>query len=144
MLIPENSSKIIVPSGYSGFAFSENNIVQNVDIKSIIFSHYNSNDNKINFKKIDYLCSYISFTVSIKYINYKIEINKYLKIGKINIYKIELKHLFEENGFQIIENNILNTPTSELDLSQLSKAELNEINYWKPVTYNEILFNEWD
>ena len=38
----------------------------------------------------------------------------------------------------------LRTPLSQVDLSALDPGEHDQINYWKPATVGELLFNYWD
>lgn len=38
----------------------------------------------------------------------------------------------------------LDTSLSQVDLSALSRHEHHQINYWKPTTVGELLFNFWD
>lgn len=46
--------------------------------------------------------------------------------------------------FEALTAEALNTPVSRADLSQLAKVEHQQIDYWRPDTVGQILFNYWD
>ncbi|SIN44807.1 hypothetical protein [Micromonospora cremea] len=45
---------------------------------------------------------------------------------------------------QVLTVNQLQTPLSQVDLSNLHPGEHDQIRYWKPTTAGELLFNFWD
>ncbi|MEV0789408.1 hypothetical protein [Kribbella sp. NPDC050459] len=45
---------------------------------------------------------------------------------------------------QVLTVGELQTPLSQVDLSALAPHEHNQIDYWKPTTGGELLFNFWD
>ncbi|MGW5576364.1 hypothetical protein [Micromonospora chokoriensis] len=45
---------------------------------------------------------------------------------------------------QVLTAEQLRTPLSQVDLSALEPAVQDQINYWKPTTVGELLFNFWD
>lgn len=57
---------------------------------------------------------------------------------------------FIESPFDIIDTNVNVLTQPELEQSwydivgELSKAELEQIKYWKPNTVGDIIFNFWD
>jgi len=57
---------------------------------------------------------------------------------------------FIENPFSITDSNICVLTLSELQqdwhniVGELNKAELKQIEYWKPNTVGDIIFNFWD
>ena len=57
---------------------------------------------------------------------------------------------FIESPFDIIDTNVNVLTLPELEQSwhdivgELSKAELEQIKYWKPNTVGDIIFNCWD
>jgi hypothetical protein len=46
-------------------------------------------------------------------------------------------------AFRMMTVQELHTPTALVDLSELSGAEHDQINYWKPATLGDLLFNFW-
>jgi hypothetical protein len=50
----------------------------------------------------------------------------------------------EVSDLQIMTARQLSTPLTQTDLSDLHPSEHNQINYWKPNTVGELLFNFWD
>jgi hypothetical protein len=46
--------------------------------------------------------------------------------------------------YTVLTKEYLDTPISLKHLSTLSKAELKQISYWKPLTVGEVIFNHWD
>jgi hypothetical protein len=46
--------------------------------------------------------------------------------------------------YTVLTKEYLDTPISLKHLSTLSKAELEQISYWKPLTVGEVIFNHWD
>lgn len=51
---------------------------------------------------------------------------------------------FEAAGLRPLPAGELDTPTTRLDLSDLTEAEHAQIRYWRPRTLGELLFNWWD
>jgi hypothetical protein len=47
-------------------------------------------------------------------------------------------------AFGVMTVQELHTPAAVVDLSELSRAERDQINYWKPATLGDLLFNFWD
>jgi hypothetical protein len=47
-------------------------------------------------------------------------------------------------AFSVMTVQELHTPAAVVDLSELSRAERDQINYWKPATLGDLLFNFWD
>ncbi|KAB1100218.1 hypothetical protein F6X54_32120 [Micromonospora aurantiaca] len=45
---------------------------------------------------------------------------------------------------QVLTVNQLQTPLAQIDLSLLDPGEHHQIDYWKPITLGELLFNSWD
>jgi hypothetical protein len=45
---------------------------------------------------------------------------------------------------EVLPVDQLRTPLSKVDLSALDSHEHDQINYWKPTTVGELLFNFWD
>ncbi|MGR6320336.1 hypothetical protein Q2K19_24185 [Micromonospora soli] len=45
---------------------------------------------------------------------------------------------------QVLTTEQLRTPLTQADLSDLDPHEHDQINYWKPTTVGELLFNFWD
>lgn len=56
----------------------------------------------------------------------------------------ELRDAFERQGFEVALPDELNRSTIEADLTKLNPAEIEQINYWKPKTIGEIIFNWFD
>lgn len=52
--------------------------------------------------------------------------------------------VFENAGFEVLAPAALNTPSSALDLTELTRAERADLRYWRPGTVGELLFNWWD
>lgn len=74
---------------------------------------------------------FIAFASSVGYGSIKfIDIN-------IPVYPLETK-------YQILNISKLSKQYDIEDLKSLSKIEIEQINYWKPVTVGEIIFNYWD
>jgi hypothetical protein len=46
--------------------------------------------------------------------------------------------------YTVLTKEYLDTPLSLEYLSSLSKAELEQVSYWKPETVGEVIFNHWD
>lgn len=46
--------------------------------------------------------------------------------------------------YTVLSKEILNRALTADHLSTLSKAELEQITYWKPETIGEVIFNNWD
>ncbi len=46
--------------------------------------------------------------------------------------------------YTILTAEELGTPVWQVDLSNLGEAELEQIEYWKPETVGELVFNFWD
>jgi hypothetical protein len=46
--------------------------------------------------------------------------------------------------YTVLTKEFLDTPISSKHLSTLSKAELEQVSYWKPKTVGEVIFNSWD
>lgn len=52
---------------------------------------------------------------------------------------------FSKSGeFTCITLGELNTPVSELDLSELSDGEMKELRSWRPRNLGELVYNWWD
>ncbi|MGW2146084.1 hypothetical protein ACWCOT_17390 [Nonomuraea bangladeshensis] len=47
-------------------------------------------------------------------------------------------------GFTVLGTSLLMSPLTKVDTTALSAAEWREIEYWKPKTLGELLFNAWD
>ncbi|WP_432924689.1 hypothetical protein ACQPZZ_30385 [Microbispora sp. CA-135349] len=47
-------------------------------------------------------------------------------------------------AFRVLTSAELNTPIGLIDMSNLERAERNQIAYRKPQTLGELLFNYWD
>ncbi|MGC3862294.1 hypothetical protein ACPSM1_19140 [Micromonospora chersina] len=45
---------------------------------------------------------------------------------------------------QVLTVDQLQTPVAQVDLSALDSHEHDQINYWKPTTLGDLLFNSWD
>ncbi|MEW2386522.1 hypothetical protein AB0873_31335 [Micromonospora sp. NPDC047707] len=45
---------------------------------------------------------------------------------------------------QVLTVEQLRTPLAQVDLSALAPYERDQVNYWKPTTVGELLFNFWD
>jgi hypothetical protein len=50
----------------------------------------------------------------------------------------------EVSDLQIMTAHQLSTPLTQTDLSDLHSSEHEQINYWRPRTVGELLFNFWD
>ena len=46
-------------------------------------------------------------------------------------------------GYNVLKADILNSPFRK-DESELSECELRQIDYYSPVTFGNVIFNEWD
>lgn len=46
--------------------------------------------------------------------------------------------------YTVLTKEYLDTPLLVEHLSSLSKAELEQVSYWKPMTVGEVIFNHWD
>lgn len=46
--------------------------------------------------------------------------------------------------YTVLTKDYLDTPITSEHLSSLSKAELEQISYWRPKTVGEVIFNNWD
>ncbi|WP_339912222.1 hypothetical protein [Symmachiella dynata] len=46
--------------------------------------------------------------------------------------------------YQVLTADDLAHPINESMVGNLSKAELHQMNYWKPQTMGEVIFNYWD
>ena len=56
-----------------------------------------------------------------------------------------LASAFRQAGsFQVLAQELLNAAPTEEDLSELSAAEHDQIQYWKPKRLGDIIFNTWD
>ncbi|MCT9076504.1 hypothetical protein [Streptomyces fulvoviolaceus] len=51
---------------------------------------------------------------------------------------------FEAVGLRPLPVDELSTPMSRVDVSELTKVELDEIRYWRPDALSDLLFNWWD
>lgn len=51
---------------------------------------------------------------------------------------------FETAGLRMLSADELSTPMTQVDLSELSAAELTQIRYWRPRVLSDLLFNWWD
>jgi len=57
----------------------------------------------------------------------------------------EIKKIIEQYSiYKVLNPEELNNPIQPNDLKQLNSAELGQIEYWKPETVGEIVFNWWD
>ncbi|MDE6093074.1 MAG: hypothetical protein K2G14_08265 [Ruminococcus sp.] len=76
-------------------------------------------------------------------------LNKYYNVGGFTKNLIFGDKIFTDcsniylNECEIIPAVILNSDFRETN-HDLSKCELEQINYWKPVSVGNIIFNEWD
>jgi hypothetical protein len=50
----------------------------------------------------------------------------------------------DTSGLEVLAQEQLGTPVSRADLTGLDPDEHQQINYWKPATVGELLFNFWD
>ncbi|TWP47918.1 hypothetical protein FKR81_30025 [Lentzea tibetensis] len=46
--------------------------------------------------------------------------------------------------FQLLSKEVLDTPVSAADLSELHEVELKQIANWQPETIGQLIFNWWD
>lgn len=46
--------------------------------------------------------------------------------------------------FEVLSRHDLSRPLADFDLSELGRAELEQVQYWKPHTLGEVIFNRWD
>lgn len=51
---------------------------------------------------------------------------------------------FEAGGLHLLGPLTLGRPIADLDLGGLSRAELNQVAYWRPRSLGDLLFNWWD
>lgn len=74
-------------------------------------------------------------------------------VKEIDVGVCELRYIEDENVENLIESNTSFHIVSTADLDQeltsgalkeLNEAELRQINYWKPQTIGEVVFNWWD
>ncbi|MFC7259402.1 hypothetical protein [Streptomyces lutosisoli] len=47
-------------------------------------------------------------------------------------------------GYRVLHARDLSAPMTEVDLSELAKAELAQVRYWRPEVVGDLLFNWWD
>ncbi|MFJ1756938.1 hypothetical protein [Kitasatospora sp. NPDC088134] len=52
--------------------------------------------------------------------------------------------VFPAHGLRVLTTIELATPVEHLDLHGLAAAERDQIRYWRPRNYGELLFNWWD
>ncbi|MFF7048279.1 hypothetical protein ACFY94_07955 [Streptomyces griseorubiginosus] len=52
--------------------------------------------------------------------------------------------VFEAYGFQVLTPDALNTPSGELDLTDLAPIGPSDLRYWRPDVLGDVLFNWWD
>ena len=74
-------------------------------------------------------------------------------VKEIDVGVCELRYIEDENVENLIESNTSFHIVSTADLDQeltsgalkeLNESELRKINYWKPQTIGEVVFNWWD
>ena len=56
----------------------------------------------------------------------------------------EVYEVLDDNGFVFLSKEILNTKINNTILRNLTKAELEEIEYWQSETIGEVVFNRYD
>lgn len=52
--------------------------------------------------------------------------------------------IFERIGLRALHAQELSVPMAKVNVSDLSRAELSQIRYWRPAVLSDVLFNWWD
>jgi hypothetical protein len=65
-----------------------------------------------------------------------------LKFRDVPIIANLLNQMFPDVIIATLEE--LSKPIAKTDLAQLDRAEIAQVNYWKPQTIGELAFNWWD
>ena len=56
----------------------------------------------------------------------------------------DCRSLFEDSELRCLTKAELATPMARCDLSALLEEEIKQVEYWKPKTLGELVFNWWD
>ncbi|MBR0484859.1 MAG: hypothetical protein IJJ69_08815 [Oscillospiraceae bacterium] len=133
---------MILPVGVTGFF--QKSIPPELDFKNFQQYCYSVREFPVleisNQKQNNYFCA--------KFADFYLLLNKYYPFaGAVKVLsaeKIFINISFPEFfAYQFLPAEFLNSPF-DFRNHQLSKAELQQILYWNPVSVGNIIFNEWD
>ncbi|MBS4220748.1 hypothetical protein KHA96_20835 [Bacillus sp. FJAT-49711] len=148
-----------LPNGITGFYGSKANTPPQVDgkqFKQLCFDFASRNRGKvIDFVTPRYPSNFYYAYVDILGNRFYILLNEhypYIAFASIvefgNIKFIDRPVLNEQfsSFYQIMGNDELNVPFNKnlIKKTELNGAELEQINYWKPETVGQVVFNYWD
>ena len=147
---------MILLNGITGFYEKQNEPpkTDGKQFKRLCFSIINQNKGTIlNFQEPQIASNFYSMEVKISNKHFSILLNAHypflafasaVNFGEINF--IEVPHLKEEFSpfYIVLSTKVLNEPLLLKSENELNKAELNQIEYWKPERIGEVLFNHWD
>jgi hypothetical protein len=103
------------------------------------FSEHSSNR---NYYTVEYMLSGKSYSVLLN-CHYPF-LAFALTLGNITFLDIPVLSAKYQPYYTVFTKDYLDTPISSEHLTALSKAELNQVSYWKPRTVGEVIFNHWD
>jgi hypothetical protein len=153
----ENSMEL--PNGVTGFYYSEVNKPPQVDekqFKQLCFNIVSSNGGKIlEFNPPRSPANFYYALVEMHDKRFYILLNEHypflafasaVESGNINF--IDIPALFEQfmPFYQVISCVELNLSINQqsVELSDLNRAELEQVSYWKPERKGQVIFNYWD
>lgn len=79
---------------------------------------------------------YLAFALPMQLDSWSFQFNDHLRATE------KLSRIFPK--IEVLSKQLLETPIAEIDLSELAPSEMNQIKYWKPISYGQLLFNRWD
>lgn len=148
-------------NGITGFYNSEANKPQYVDwkqFKQLCFDFASSNGGKVqDFNPPQYSANFYNAQVEFFNMRFNILLNEYypylafasdVEFGNINF--IDIPVLFEQFTpyYQVLNTGELNIPVKKIFEAKyenlLNSTELVQLDYWKPETIGQVIFNYWD
>lgn len=148
-----------LPYGITGFYRSEDSKPPNVNgkqFKQLCFDLVSLNGGKVRSVTspqypANFYCAQVEFSGTLIYILLN-EHYPYLafassvEFGDIKFIDVPALHALFDPYYQVIDVAELNASVNHILLMkmELNSAEVEQINYWKPETIGQIIFNHWD
>ncbi|WP_373232222.1 hypothetical protein [Cohnella sp.] len=147
----------LIQKGITGFSSTRNNETLE-DTKSFLTCIHSIMQGKVEWEDIDIVGkNYYWFLVSTNDQEFSFFLNAFYPLvairrespksnfGYLNADEIEEQFpKLKQFKYKILSREVLNQDLLVSEVESLDEAEIKQAQYWKPRTYEEIIFNNWD